>query len=192
LFAAALLSVGALCQAAGAQDDSGGPQADPEAASRTYVNARVGVASSNENGRPDLCVEGAPLAYLSIEACGTGAQVWHDDPAPEMAHFRVKGRFLNLELPRLFLQGFAGAGFAELSVGSDQPGFRFNGAADGLVSTAGPELTLGARALMPLGAGLDLISDLSIAAAYLRHADELITPRARLQPTIALSIGVGF
>lgn len=175
-----------------AQDDSGALEAEEAAASRTFVNARVGAASSNENGRPEVCVEGAPLAVLSVEACGTGAQVWHDDPAPEMAHFRVKGRFLSLALPRLFLQGFAGAGFAELSVGRDQPGFKFNGVTDGLVSTAGPELTLTARALVPMGQGFELISDLNFAGAYLPNADDLITPRSRFQPTLALSIGLGF
>jgi len=175
-----------------AQDDSGARAVEEAAASRTFVNARVGAASSNENGRPEVCVEGAPLAVLSVEACGTGAQVWHDDPAPEMAHFRVKGRFLSLALPRFFLQGFAGAGFAELSVGRDQPGFKFNGVADGLVSTAGPELTLTARALMPMGQGFDLLGDLSFAGAYLPNADDLITPRSRFQPTLALSLGLGF
>ena len=38
----------------------------PESTSRTYVNVRFGLASTNENGMPEVCMEGAPLAYLSF------------------------------------------------------------------------------------------------------------------------------
>ncbi len=180
--------------AAHAQAQSDAPAASDrdDAESRTYVNARVGAASTNQSGRPEVCVEGAPLAVLSVEACGTGAQVWHEDPAPEMAHFRLKGRVLSLALPHFWLQGFVGAGFAELQVGNDEPGFAFGSPSESLTSTAGAELALSARALVPLRYGLELLADLGVAGAYMPHADDLVRPQSRFQPTVSFSLGVGF
>jgi hypothetical protein len=175
-----------------ADEDSLAPDERPESESRTYINARVGASSVNENGKPEVCVEAAPISFLSVEACGTGAQVWHDDAAPEMAHFRLKGRFLSLPFSRFWLQSFAGLGFAELSVGNDDPGFAFRGPSEALTSTAGGELSLSTRALVPLGRGFDLLSDLTLGAAYLPHANDLILARSRFQPSVSFSLGVGF
>ena len=180
------------CTKAYAQSDAPEPGTRDPAEARTYVNARVGAASSNQSGRPEVCVEGAPLAVVSVEACGTGAQVWHEDPSPEMAHFRVKGRLLSLELPHFWLQGFVGAGFAEMQVGNDEPGFAFSDASDSLTSTAGAELSLSARALVPIRYGLELLADLGVAGAFMPHADELVRPQSRFQPTVSFSLGVGF
>lgn len=175
-----------------AQSDAPDPRDRDVAESRTYVNARVGAASSNQSGRPEVCVEGAPLSVLSVEACGTGAQVWHDDPEPEMAHFRLKGRVLSLAFPHFWLQGFVGAGFAELQVARDEPGFSFGDASDSLSSTAGAELSLSARALVPIRYGLELLADVGLAGAYMPYADQLVRPQSRFQPTLSASIGIGF
>lgn len=156
------------------------------------MNARVGAASSNQSGRPEVCVEGAPFAVLSVEACGTGAQVWHDDPEPEIAHFRLKGRVLSLALPHFWLQGFVGAGFAELQIARDEPGFAFDDVSGSLSSTAGAELSLSARALVPIRYGLELLADVGVAGAYMPYANELVKPQSRFQPTLSVSIGVGF
>src|SRR5688572_20839534 len=54
------------------------------------VNLRVGASSAAE--RAEICFEAAPLPWLAVEGCGTGAGFLHQDPDPEMAHFRVKAR----------------------------------------------------------------------------------------------------
>ena len=164
----------------------------PESSSRTYVNARMGLASSNENGMPEVCMEGAPLAFLSIEACGTGAQLWHNRPQPEMSHYRLKGRVFSLGMRGFWLQGFVGAGMAELSVGADDAGFAVRGVSQERASTAGAELSLSTRAMVPLQHGLELLADVGFAGAYLPHAGELSNPRSTFQPSFALSVGVGF
>ncbi|MFT3928288.1 MAG: hypothetical protein QM778_37515 [Myxococcales bacterium] len=174
------------------QADSGEERELDVATSRTYVNARVGLASTDENGMPEVCMEGAPLAYLSVEACGTGAQLWHNRPQPEMSHYRVKGRVLSHALRGFWLQGFVGVGMAELSVGADDPGFALRGVSAERTSTAGAELTLSTRALIPLKRGFDLLGDLAVAGAYLPHADELFVSRLVFQPSFSLSLGVGF
>jgi hypothetical protein len=163
-----------------------------ESTSRTYVNARVGLASTNENGMPEVCLEGAPLAFLSLEACGTGAQLWHNRPQPEMSHYRLKGRVLSLAMRGFWLQGFVGAGMAELSIGADDAGFALRSVNQERVSTAGAELSLATRALVPMRRGLELLADLGFAAAYMPHASELSTPRSAFQPSFSLSVGVGF
>jgi hypothetical protein len=168
------------------------PEELAESTSRTYVNARVGLASTNENGMPEVCVEGAPLAFLSVEACGTGAQLWHNRPQPEMSHYRLKGRVLSIPMRGFWLQGFVGAGMAELSIGVDDAGFAVRGVSEQRTSTAGAELSLSTRALVPLRKGVDMLADVGVAGAYMPHAGELSTPRSSFQPSFSLSVGVGF
>jgi hypothetical protein len=189
---ALLVCSGRAAAQSAASSDEGAPAAAEASEGRTYVNARVGMASANENHRPEVCVEAAPLAFLSVEACGTGAQLWHDDPRPEMSHYRLKGRFGSWPFRQFWLQGFVGAGFAEMSVGADQAGFAFGGPSDARASTAGGELTLSLRALVPLRRGLELLADTVLAGAYLPHAPDLSSPRAAFQPSFAFSVGVGF
>lgn len=176
-----------------AEDDSGDEESpSAKGQGRTYVNARVGFASSDANHLPQICMEVAPIAFLSVEACGTGAQVWHERPEPEMSHYRLKGRVLSLPVRRFVLQSFVSAGFAELSVGADQAGFSFRSPSEGRASTAGGELGLSVRALCPLSSGLELLTDASFDLAYLPHAPDLVSARASVQPTVAISMGVGF
>ncbi len=159
---------------------------------RTYVNARLGFASSDSNHLPQICVEAAPLAYLSVEACGTGAQLWHNRPQPEMSHYLLKGRVLSLPVAEFVLQAFVVAGFTELSVAADQAGFSFRGVSDGRASTAGFESGASLRALYPMGKGFEALVDASLLVAYLPHAEELVSARSRVQPSVALSVGIGF
>ena len=42
---------------------------------------RVGVDRVDALHHPFICAEGAPLAWLSVEACGTGAGILHHDDA---------------------------------------------------------------------------------------------------------------
>jgi hypothetical protein len=159
-------------------------------APRNFGNLRIGATSGG--ARPQLCLELAPLDLLSAEACGTGSGFLHHDPAPEIAHFRVNLKLTTWETPVGFLQPRAALGFAELQVGEDGAGFDFAGTGPSGVETAGPEVGLSLRCLTPVVAGFELVSELSFSTAIFAHAPRLLRPQAVLQPTLSVSIGVGF
>lgn len=165
----------------------------PAKAPRNYVNLRVGASSGDRNGRPQICLEGSPLAWLSVEACGTGAGILHDDPAPEVAHFRAKLRFLRAVMSGGWaLEAFGGAGIAEFQVGRDQAGFDFSGPGATGNETAGPEASAHLRAIVPLASGFDMVAEITAGAAWIPAGPELALPLATFQPSIGLSIGAGF
>jgi hypothetical protein len=181
--------------AAWAQAEVGGEarvRAEPPASTRNYGNLRIGASTANGNGRPELCLELAPVSFLSVEGCGTGSGVLHQDPAPEVAHFRGKLRLANFETKWGSLQPLVAAGFAELQVGQDDPGFQFTGTDPRAVSTAGPEVGLGLRYLRPLASGFELVGDLNLGMAWLPHAQQLSQPSNTWLPSATLSIGLGF
>ncbi len=157
---------------------------------RTYVNFRVGAATTA--ARPELCLDLAPLDFLSIEACGTGSGFLHHDPAPETAHFRAHFRPHRWLTPIGQLEPLLGLGFAEIQVGEDAPGFQFRGVGPNGVETAGPEATLGLRLLYPVGGGFELVGNATLGLLYAPHAPELIAPQAPLQPFGSLTFGLGF
>lgn len=161
-------------------------------APRNHGNLRVGVSAPSLNGRPALCLDVAPLAWLSVEACGTGSGFLHHDADPELAHFRAwlgvggwRTRFGWLE-PRV------GAGFAELQEGEDDPGFQFGGVSANRLATAGPELAAAARLLIAAGGGWEWIVELSVAAAWLGYAPDLYAPKSSFQPAAGVSFGFGW
>jgi hypothetical protein len=166
------------------------PAYDP-AQARNYVNLRGGGSSSNGTGYPDVCLELSPLSFVGLEACGTGADIWHDSDGEQLAHFRAELSPLVLPIGDLFLVPQLGLGFAELQIAADEPGFRF-GSEQGGVETAGPELSLSLRAQYPVRHGFELIGELNAGAAYFAGADTLVRPRAELQPFALGTLGVGF
>src|SRR5688572_19744999 len=120
------LSVGSLLaldpSSAAAEDKTKRDDAELETAPRSYVNLRAGVSSGDRNGRPHICGEVAPLAWLSVEGCGTGAGLWHDDGGQEMSHYRVNARLTSLRLGKgaaPWLEPRIGAGFSELQIAPD-------------------------------------------------------------------------
>lgn len=159
---------------------------------RNYVNFRVGASSGNANGRPELCLEGTPVSFLSLEACGTGSGILHQSREPEVAHFRLKGRVLQFALGDFTFDFLVGAGVAEYQIDRDAPGLRFGDAGAQGVETAGPELTSHLRVLLPVVFGVDAILDVGLGAAYLHHAPEMVVPAPRLLPFVGSSIGAGF
>ena len=165
---------------------------EPPSPPRNYGNLRVGASTANANRRPEICLELAPLEFLSLEGCGTGSGFLHRDPLPEVAHFRGKLRLMSFETALGTLQPLLAAGFAELQVGEDDAGFQFGGTDVRGASTAGPELGLGLRYLRPLSAGFELVGDLSFSMAWLKHAPELARPADTWLPSASLSFGVGF
>ncbi len=177
--------------------------AAPESNSKiNFVNLRVGASSADDNGRPQLCLEVAPLAFLkvqdrpftrvSVEACGTGAGVLHDDPAPEMAHFRVKARVWEWARADWGLQLLGGLGWAELQVGRDRAGFRFSDAGPEGSDTSGPEASAHLRGMFDVAYGTEVLVELTGAAAYLPAARSLIPSKHPVQPSLSISLGFGF
>jgi hypothetical protein len=174
---------------AGAQP-AGTVETTREAAPRNYGNIRVGASTSAR--RPTLCLELAPLDMLSVEGCGTGSGFLHQDPEPEIAHFRAHFRLTSWKTAVGWLQPRLSAGFAELQVGEDSGGFHFNGTGPTGVETAGPEVGASLRALLPVSSGFELVGELGLNMAYFRHAPELLRPQSAWQPGASLSLGVGF
>lgn len=157
---------------------------------RTYVSLRAGATSHSTH--PELCIEGAPIALLSLEACGTGAGFFHHDRGAELGHFRTKWTLTNWRTDFAHFQPRLHAGFAELQLGDDDPGFFFTSTGPRGVETAGPELGASIRGLRSLGGGFELIGELSFSGAYFPHAAQLVTPQPVIMPTTSLSLGVGF
>ena len=156
---------------------------------RNYANLRVG--ASNSVARPLICLDIAPSHYWGLEACGTGAGLWHATPQTEVAQFRGHLRLANWPSALGWLQPRATLGFVELQQGQDAAGFDFFGAGGG-IETAGPEAGLGARMLTPLAAGVELVTQAQVSVAWLPHAGQLRRPVATVTPTATLSIGIGF
>lgn len=168
-------------------------KSEPAPTPRDYINLRVGGSTANANRRPELCLEISPVAFLSVEGCGTGSGFLHGDPEPEVAHFRAKLRLVSFDSEKWgTLQPFLAGGMAEAQVGEDDPGFQFSGTDARHVSTAGPELGAGLRYLRPLTSGLELVGDFNLGMAWLPHGPELVKPQDTWLPSASLTFGVGF
>jgi len=197
---AALLAI-VLAVAAGAAvahaDPPDGPEEPASAPERdgpprNYGNLRIGASTANENGRPELCLELAPLAFLSVEGCGTGSGFLHRDPEAELAHFGVKLRAASIETDFAWLEPNIGVGFAELQVGADDPGFRFDSTGPRGIETAGPEIGASLRALVEIAEGFEGVLEARFALAYLPEAPHLVRPFPELMPSAEITLGAGF
>lgn len=184
--------------ASGAQaQEKDAAQPAPKAADappRTYGNLRIGASSVDENGHPELCGEVAPLAWISVEGCGTGAGMFHHDARKEMSHYRANVRVVSAPLDSgvAWIEPRVGVGFSELQVGEDKPGFHFAGTGDRHVETAGPEISGDVRLLVPMRYGFELLADVTAGAAWFPHAPELLAPMGPVQPFLTFGLGVGF
>lgn len=177
--------------AASAQPMDGGPSSDEDAPIKHRINLRAGLASSDDVGRPAICLEVVTVFAVSVEGCGTGSGILHDEVGRQIAHFRA-----NVPLVRrrawggqLALRG--GIGFAELEVGTDRPGFDF-GEANNVAAVAGPDASFSAQWLRPVGGGVELVANATAGAAWFTGARELVVPQDRLQPYVAFELGVGW
>ncbi len=181
---------------------SGAAQADPAdgppgdaAAERVppshRVNLRIGLASSDQVQRPTVCLEVIAVRAISAEACGTGSGILHSQVGRQIAHFR-----LNVPLVRRATWGGwgsvrAGAGFAEMEVGEDRPGFDF-GEPDQPGSTAGPDGALSIQWMRTIGKGFEVVGTGTIGLAWFSGADRLALPQDRFQPYASFELGVGW
>lgn len=198
LFFASLQCGVALCvlAASAAADeppkDSGEEETSRKEQARQYINLRGGASSANLDSRPEVCMEGSPFSFLSLESCGTGNGLWHHDAGTEMAHLRVKWQLFTLSSGPMLFQYGVGAGMAELQVAADDPGLQFGGTGSRQAETAGAEGSLFLRALYPLPHSFELVADLQTGTAYLPYAPELVKPTSEWQPFVGLTLGLGY
>jgi hypothetical protein len=164
-----------------------------DAPGENYLNLRAGGSASANNGRPVLCGEVTLWSRLSVEACGTGSGVLHQDDDTQIAHFRTKWRVTRWRLSGSSLQLHVAGGFAELQVGTDEPGFSFGRPTEANpVETAGPEAAASLRWQHPWAYGFEFLIDANLGAAWFEHAPRLLVPSSRLQPFGELTIGFGY
>jgi hypothetical protein len=155
---------------------------------------RVGVDRVDAQ-HPFLCAEGAPLAWLSFEACGTGSGLLHHDDDPDFAHFRGRARPWTASHGRGSVDWLVGAGFGEVQRTADAPGFRFGRpqVADP-VEAAGPEAStaLKGRYWVDPGARTYLTADLTVGVAAIVGAPEVLGRGGTAVPFTSLTVGLGF
>lgn len=171
--------------------DSGDERKERLADRNNWFNLRAGLSSADQNDRPVICLEVAVHWGLSVEGCGTGAGILHHDDGGELAHFRAKYSLIERKTLAGKLRGQVGAGFAELQLGDDEPGFNF-GDPDGSDSAAGPEGALALQLLTHIGRGFELVTSASAGVAVIPGADRLSAPQPETQLFASFEIGIGW
>jgi hypothetical protein len=157
------------------------------------LNMRLGSATSDDTGRPTICLDVRIVRGFGIESCGTGQGVIHDEVGSELAHFRGTWSFFEHATPTGTGRLRGGIGWAELQVGVDHPGFKF-GDPDSVDrgSVAGPEAAVQGQWLVPLGKGVEAIASFTAGVAVFASADKLIEPRSNVQPFASVEVGLGW
>lgn len=170
-----------------------------EAPPQTWLSLRGGVASGGA-APAQVCVAAMPVPFevgelrsaLGLEACGNGSGFVHNANAPEIAHFRGRWRVTSVDTGFGWLEPTLSAGFAELQIGPDTPGFYFLDTGPGGVEVAGPEVGAAMGWAMPLGLGFEALAELSFSVAHFGQAPRLVDPRDPFQPSVAISAGLGW
>lgn len=170
-----------------------------EAPPHTWLALRGGLASGG-SAPVQVCATAMPApvdvgelrAALGVEACGNGSGFLHKENAPEIAHFRGRVRVTSVATELGYLEPTVSAGFAELQLGPDAPGFYFADTGPGGVETAGPEVGAGLGWALPLGLGFEAVAELSLSVAYFAQAPRLVTAHDPFQPSVAISAGIGW
>ena len=182
----------ALAQQPPADDDGGGEDpAERLSDERNWFNLRAGGSTADRNERPVLCLEVAVYWGLSVEGCGTGAGILHSDGG-ELAHFRGKWSVIERKTRAGKLRGQLGAGFAELQLGDDEPGFSFGDPPTGQDSASGPEGAFSIQLLTHIGEGFELVTSGTVGVAHVPGADQLSAPQSETQTFASFEIGLGF
>jgi hypothetical protein len=156
------------------------------------VNVRVGKSSADLGGRPSICVDVRVWWKLSVETCGTGQSIIHNDPGQEIMHLRANYSIAQRSLWKGTLHARGGLGFAELQIGADDPGFVFGRPSSNGNSTAGPEAAFSAQWLLPLYKKIDFVMTATAGLAYFAGAPELSTSKTELQGFASLEAGIGW
>ncbi|MDX2090534.1 MAG: hypothetical protein SFX73_21930 [Kofleriaceae bacterium] len=190
--ALALLLVSALAHADAPADDGRETSAADHPKVVNRINLRVGRATSDLIGRPTICMDVKIALGFDIEACGTGAQLIHDDYGQEMSHYRINYAVANRSLWKGTLYARGGLGIAEMQVGKDNPGFVFGSPDQDRGSVTGPEAAVSAQWFAPLYKGLDFVVTGTAGLAYFAHADELATTKSDVQSFASIEAGIGW
>ena len=156
------------------------------------INLRLGSATSDSTGRPTICVDVRVYSRFGVESCGTGQGVIHDETGSELAHFRATFSFLEKATNSGTGRLRGGLGWAELQVGVDRAGFRFDEPDIERGSVAGPEAAVQGQWLVPLAAGIEAVASATLGVAAFANADKLVTPQSNVQPFASFEIGVGW
>jgi hypothetical protein len=159
---------------------------------RTYVALRAGASTGNLSGQPEVCGEVAPLSFLSIVACGTGSGLWTASPGREISHYRVDVHLPALRLGEASVKALVGAGFSELQLAADDPGFRFSSTGPRGLETAGASAATTLRGSWPVASGFEALADLTLGVAHFPEAGRLAQPQPTVLPFLSLGVGAGF
>lgn len=196
-----MLALAAIVQAAAADPSPAAATTESVAvvprpiAGHPVFEMRIGTDRIDDMSHPFLCAEGSPLSFLSIEACGNGAGLLHQDEGVDFAHFRAKARLAGMRSGRGTLDWLAGAGFAEVQRTSDEPGFRFGRPTEPEpVEAAGPELSMSlkGRYYADPGARTYLSADLNAGVAAIPGAPAVMGRGGPVVPFAAFTVGLGF
>ena len=159
---------------------------------RPVLQLRAGVATPGPLVHPYLCLEGEPLAVLSVEGCGHGAGfLYPQEGTPDLAHFRLRVPVVAMGSGRMDGSLRIGAGIAEAERGPDAAGFRF-GRDDDAVEGAGPELSASVQVRGWVIRRGYLSLDGNAGLAWIAAAPEVYGQVAPWVPFGALTLGAGF
>ncbi len=168
-------------------------QSKATAAPRLRGAVRVGANQDPSGGRQEICLALSGGTRWSIESCGTGAGFLAPaSPAPDLAHFRIRYQAWSRALESGWLIAGVQGGFAELEIGEDDPGFHFTSVGPRGLETAGPSVGASIRWVRPVSSGLSLLAEINGNLVYFHHAPELVRPQSTWQPSLSLSLGLGF
>ena len=172
--------------------DGGAADPSDHAPIENRINVRIGRSSIDTDGRPSLCVDVRVVWKFSVETCGTGQAIIHNDPGQEMMHVRANYSIADTSLWKGTLHARGGLGFAEMQIGVDDPGFVFGGASSNGNSVAGPEAAVSAQWLLPLYKQVDFVVTATAGMAYFDGAQELSTAKSEVQGFASLEAGIGW
>lgn len=170
------------------------PDPDPEP---DYVDpvfdVRAGVEQTRESPMLVACVETLFVGPLSFEACGDGRGLFLDkiDSEPALTAYRARLRVARAPRGRAWLAAIVQAGMTELRAGPSEA-ILGSGSASPRQLARGPAAGVAVQIVWPLGAGLDLVGDIHLDAAWIPRAGELALPQPALQPTLGATLGLGF
>lgn len=185
-----LLTAFALAQSPGATDSE--VFVPRPLAGRPVLDLRLGGDTVSGLETPIVCMEGYPLAFLSLEACGPGSNVWREATGPEMSHYRARLRALHAQDGRVDAELLVGLGFSEIQVGPDQVGFLFGQArTDDQNEAAGAEGSMSGKIRYWTGRTY-VVMDLNVGAAVIPANPVVSGASGPLVGFGGLSVGAGF
>ncbi len=142
---------------------------------------------------PTLCAEVTPLDRLSVEACGNGAGVLHQQDVPDTMHLRMRYAPVRVRRGAGEAALVVGAGMTEVTNGADEPGFRFGAATSAdQVEAAGAELSTGVKARWWPHPRAYVTFEIGGGAAWIPAAPTVVGTSGPIVGFGAVTVGAGF